>query len=334
MMKHFTIPIFIPELACPFQCIYCDQHKISGKESVPDKDKVLQIIHDHLATFPKKKRVVELGFFGGNFTGIPLSEQEAYLKLVQPFIESKQINGIRLSTRPDYINKKVLELLLNYNVTTIELGAQSLDDEVLKLSGRGHTAAEVITASEHIKKYGFRLGLQMMIGLPGDTLQKAKLTAQGIADLGTHETRIYPTLVIKGTFLEQMYLKGEYKPLSLDEAIKWTKEVINIFESSGVIVLRTGLHPSDGLLDGSDLVAGPFHPSFKELVLTDIWYDRLKTLKKSDARKVHIFVPPKSLNWAIGYEAKNKKFLLEHFEYVVFQTDPELSGREFHVDYY
>jgi len=333
-MKHFTIPVFIPELACPFQCIYCDQHKISGKETVPDEEAVLQTIHEHLETFPKKKRMVELGFFGGNFTGLDLKEQEAYLKLAQPFIEDKKIAGIRLSTRPDYINKEVLELLKKYNVSTIELGAQSLDDEVLKFSARGHTAADVIVASENIKKSGFQLGLQMMLGLPGDTLQKARLTAQGIADLGARETRIYPTLVIKGTHLEKMYNEGTFKPLSLSEAVSWSKEVLLIFEAAGVRVLRTGLHPSDGLLGGQDLVAGPFHQSFKELVLTGIWHDRLKKLVNSNASKVHIFVPPKALNWAIGYEARNKKFLLEHFEYVVFQIDPALSGREFHVDYY
>jgi histone acetyltransferase (RNA polymerase elongator complex component) len=333
-MKHFTIPVFIPELACPFQCIYCDQHKITGKESVPGKEQVLQTIHEHLQTFPKKKRVVDLGFFGGNFTGIPLEEQEAFLELARPFLENGQINGIRLSTRPDYINDEVLELLKRYRVNTIELGAQSLDDQVLKLSKRGHTAGDVARASRQIRKAGFRLGLQMMLGLPGDTMQKAKLTAQGIADLGALETRIYPTLVIKGTKLEKMYRDGSYEPLSLDEAVRWAKEAMKIFEDAGIIVLRTGLHPSEGMLHGDDLVAGPFHPSFKELVLTEIWHDLFKKLVHSNARKVHVFVPPKSLNWAVGYEARNKKFLLEHFEYVVFQTDPSLKGRAFHVDYY
>lgn len=333
-MKHYTIPVFIPELACPFQCIYCDQHKISGKGAVPGKEQVLQSIKEHLATIPKKKRKVELGFFGGNFTGLPLDEQEAFLSLAQPFMENGQINGIRLSTRPDYINDEVLEMLARYGVATIELGAQSMDDEVLKLSARGHTVSDVISASRHIKNKGFRLGLQMMLGLPGDTLQKARHTAQSITDLGAHETRIYPTLVIKGTQLEIMYREGAYEPLSLEEAIQWTKEVLKIFEASGVKVLRTGLHPSDGLLDGQDLIAGPFHQSFKELVLTEIWYEQLKRLIHSNARKIHIFVPPKELNWAIGYEAKNKKYLLEHFEYVVFQTDASLSGRKFHADYY
>jgi histone acetyltransferase (RNA polymerase elongator complex component) len=333
-MKHFTIPVFIPELACPFQCIYCDQHRITGKESVPDKEEVLHTIHEHLSSFPKKKRMVDLGFFGGNFTGIPMQEQEAYLQLAQPFLNDGKINGIRLSTRPDYINDEVLDLLKRNNVSTIELGAQSLDDEVLRLSRRGHTASDVFNAAQKIRKAGFRLGLQMMLGLPGDTLQKAKLTAQGIADLGALETRIYPTLVIKGTMLDKMHRKGSYEPLSLNEAVRWAKEVMKIFEEAGIIVLRTGLHPSEGILNGNDLVAGPFHPSFKELVLTEIWHDLLKKLVHSNAQKIHIFVSPKSLNWAVGYEAKNKKFLLEHFEYVVFQKDPSLTGREFHVDYY
>jgi histone acetyltransferase (RNA polymerase elongator complex component) len=219
-------------------------------------------------------------------------------------------------------------------VSTIELGAQSLDDEVLRLSRRGHTAADVVNASRKISKAGFKLGLQMMLGLPGDTLQKARMTAQGIADLGARETRIYPTLVIKGTTLEKMYREGSYEPLSLDEAVRWAKEVMKIFEEAGIIVLRTGLHPSEGILSGNDLIAGPFHPSFKELVLTEIWHDLLKKLVYSSAQKLHIYVSPKSLNWAIGYGGKNKKYLLQYFDYVVFQKDQSLKGREFHIDYY
>ena len=230
--QHFNIPVFIPELACPFQCIYCNQQKISGRLKIPSPKEIDRIIIDHLNTISKNKSEIELAFFGGNFTGIPVNEQEEYLKLVQPYINSGQISGIRLSTRPDYINNKVLELLKKYNVKTIELGAQSLDDDVLKLSKRGHTAKDTERASEIILKAGFSLGLQMMIGLPGDTLGKSIFTAKKIIELGADNTRIYPALVIKDTKMEKMYAEGKYHPLSLEDAVRWSKELLLIFEKA------------------------------------------------------------------------------------------------------
>jgi histone acetyltransferase (RNA polymerase elongator complex component) len=330
--KHYTIPVFLPELACPFRCIYCDQFNISGKEKIPTPNDVKNIVYEHLASFTENNRTVEIGFFGGNFTGISEQTQIEFLDTAQKFVDKGIISSIRLSTRPDYIDNHVLDVLKRYSVKTIELGAQSMDDEVLKMSGRGHTAKDVIKASDLIISYGFNLGLQMMLGLPGDTLKKAKNTAQAIVDCGAVETRIYPLLVIKGTELENLYLSGDYTPLTLDEAVIWTKEVYKIFESAGVKILRVGLHPSEDLAKGDALVAGPFHQSFKELVLTELWSDELGKLC---ANKVHeelkIAVPSDQINYAIGYYGKNKKMLLDYYSLVTFLADNELNNREFIV---
>lgn len=332
MTKHYTIPIFIPELACPFQCVFCNQKKISGHQNIPDEKEIVATIEDHLQTFKQVERIVEVGFFGGSFTGIPIDEQRSYLKLIEPFIMSGDISGIRLSTRPDYINAEILSMLKDHNVATIELGAQSFDDEVLRKSRRGHTALQLEKASEMILKEGFNLGLQMMIGLPGDNLDKAIFTANKIINTGAHNTRIYPAVVIKDTVMHNWYKEGKYKPLSLDSAVKWTKQILPLFEQAKVNVIRVGLHPSEGILSGEELIAGPFHSSFKELVLSAIWNDILMPLLNFDEiNNIEVLVPEKELNYAIGYQSANKKMLLEKFNSVKFMPDSTLEGREFKI---
>lgn len=319
MLKHYNIPIFIPELACPFQCAFCNQEKISGHNLIPDDAEIIETIETHLNSFKEKNRFVEVAYFGGSFTGIPFEQQEHFLGLVQPFIKNGSVQSIRLSTRPDYIDSKILTMLKKHNVGTIELGAQSLDDGVLQKSHRGHNAQQVEEASKLIHEFGFKLGLQMMIGLPGDSLEKSLATAKNIIELGADNTRIYPALVIKGTAMHQWFEKGKYTPLSLEEAVNWTKQILPIFEDAGVNIIRVGLHPSEGLLTGEELIAGPFHISFRELVLTEIWSDKLKPLLKThQGKSLKITVPFGSLNHAIGYKAKNKKMLLEKFDRVDF----------------
>ncbi|MGE5430803.1 MAG: elongator complex protein 3 [Syntrophomonadaceae bacterium] len=332
-IKHYTIPVFIPELACPFQCVFCDQRKISGKQESPLVEEVRRTIEEHLATIPPAGTYVEIGFFGGNFTGIPLGLQETYLASAGEYLKSGRIKGIRLSTRPDYISAEKLKLLKSYGVSSIELGAQSLDPDVLRLSGRGHNAEDITEASGLILQEGFSLGLQMMIGLPGDTPEKSIFTARRIVELGADNTRIYPTLVIKGTKLEQMYLRGKYKPLELNEAVLRAKSVTEIFESAGVKIIRMGLHPSEGLLSGEHLVAGPYHVSFRELVQTEIWNGILKPLRAEGGKVLTVSVSPAEFNSAVGYNARNKKELLENFHKVRFITDPAIKGRKFIADY-
>jgi histone acetyltransferase (RNA polymerase elongator complex component) len=318
--------------ACPFQCIYCDQEKISGHAKIPDEKYVLKIIKKHLETIPADAEI-QVGFFGGTFTGLKPEIQQMYLEVVQPFIRNGSIKSIRLSTRPDFISSENLELLKKYYVETIELGAQSMDDGVLKKSGRGHKAQKTIEASGLIREKDFRLGLQMMIGLPGDTSEKSINTAKKFVELGAQDVRIYPTLVIKGTPLEKLYHSGKFSPLTLEDAVNLTAAIIPVFENAGVNVIRVGLHPSEGLMDKSDLIAGPFHVSFKELVLTKLWHEQLCNIARDRHNDLTVFIPPGELNYAVGYEAGNKKMLLEKFRRVRFKIDSQLTNRNYHVDY-
>jgi histone acetyltransferase (RNA polymerase elongator complex component) len=332
--RHFTIPVFIPMEACPFQCIFCDQNRIICKTAVPSADDVLSILHQYLSTIPEKNSEIEVGFFGGTFTGLSPERQKSYFDAILPFIKDGRINGIRLSTRPDFISPEILDLLRKYPVKTIELGAQSMDDEVLKRSGRGHTSLDTEKASRIILEAGFTLGLQMMIGLPGDTEEKSLDTAKKIVELGASETRIYPVIVIKGTLLENLLREGKYIPLELEEAISMTKNIVRIFDKSNVKIIRIGLHPSEGLLNRNDYIAGPFHPSFRELVMTSAWTDRFRDLlNEKPGESIEIRVNPAELNTAIGYYGKNRKLLEKHFRTVKFMADPEIKERTFHADH-
>jgi len=301
---------------------------------MPGPEDVSEIIEKHLATFPKRKKEIQVGFFGGNFTGIAIEEQEAYLKVAHTYLKEGKIQGIRLSTRPDYITEQVIKLLKKYKVSTVELGAQSMVDEVLQKSGRGHTVADIIKASGMIKSARIRLGLQMMIGLLGDKAEYDLQTASAFVDLEADDTRIYPTIVIKGTALEKLYHDGKYKVLSMEEAVKRTSEVYKIFETGNVRVIRVGLHPSEGLISGEELVAGPFHEAFRELVMTELWAEQLSPLINDlENKHLEIHTSPAQYNYAIGYAAKNKKNLLKHYDTVVFIRDDNLKDREYNVNY-
>ncbi len=316
-MKHYNIPIFIPELACPNQCIYCNQRHISGQLQAVKPEEIKQIIDQHLATFIKPSHI-ELAFFGGSFTGIDEKDMITYLETVQPYIEQGEIKNIRISTRPDYISEKILDILKRYNVQNIELGAQSLNEDVLAFSKRGHTVKDVEKASELIRNYGFSLGLQMMIGLPLDSVEKSKETAKKILDLGAESTRIYPTLVINNTELADLYRAGQYKALSLEEAVEWTAEIYKIFSQTDITILRVGLHPSEALIKGEQLLAGPFHVSFKELVLSKIWAEKLENISRETK---NILVNPREINYAIGYGSVNKKKLQQKNPNLKFISD-------------
>ncbi|MBO4744939.1 MAG: radical SAM protein [Bacteroidales bacterium] len=313
MKSHYTIPIFIPQKACPFQCVYCNQYKITDHQQSLEPEEVINTIERYLTTFPEKA-VKRIGFFGGSFTGMSIEEQNRYLDIVQPYIDAGKIDTIQLSTRPDYINEEILENLKKHRVSIVELGAQSLDERILAIVGRGHSVKDVEEASKMINGYGFELGLQMMIGLPGDTREGALRTAHKIIELGAKNTRIYPTLVIKDTVLERMYNDGEYTPLSLEEAVEWCSELMQLFEANNVKILRMGLHPSEGLMNHSSLIAGPFHVSFRELVMTRIWHDRLVKIfaGRNGDEQIVIEVPKDEMRYVIGYGSANRKLLKDN----------------------
>jgi len=331
LQRHNIIPVFIPDLACPHQCVFCNQKNISGRKNIPDADEVASIIDTHLSTISAENHV-EIGFFGGNFTGVERAKQKELLAAAGKYIRDGRIKSIRISTRPDYIDDEVLCFLKEHFVSVIELGAQSFDDNVLRLSGRGHQAQHTLTATKSIKEHGFQLGLQMMVGLPGDTIDQSILTARKIVQLNADNTRIYPVIVIKDTPLEKLFTEHKYRALSIDEAVLWVKEVYKIFEEAGIDILRVGLHPSEGLINKDVYVAGPFHVSFRELVLTELWKDALVSLLQcSENKKLVITVPESELNYAIGYGASNKKMLQTHFSHITFATDTVLKGRNYHA---
>ena len=319
MKTHYIIPVFIPGRACPFSCIYCNQYKITDHVKQPDSDEINKTIENYLRTFPENA-VKRVGFFGGSFTGMSIKEQNMYLDVVQPYIKEGLIDEIQLSTRPDYINEDILDNLKEHHVSIVELGAQSLNKEVLRMAGRGHSVEDVERASKMINAYGFDLGLQMMIGLPGDTYETTMETAAKLVELGARNTRIYPTLVIKDTILESMYINRQYIPLTLDEATDWCKDLVVYFEEHNVLVLRVGLHPSEGLMTGEALISGPFHVSFKQLVMTKIWREKLERMIKGNkpGDDIEIHVPLDEINYAIGYGSSNRKWLKTRFKNVRF----------------
>jgi len=265
MKKHMIIPIFVPHNGCPHCCIFFNQKKISGYKTSFDERQVRNEIEIYLKTAADVPHI-EIAFFGGSFTGIPIEEQKSYLMLATEYVHNYNLDGIRLSTRPDMITKKILDLLSHYPVIGIELGVQSMSNDVLLASKRGHTAADVVQACKYIRSYSFDLGLQMMLGLPGDTIELALYTAEQIISLDPDMVRIYPTLVIQDTELATMYQQGLYTPWDLETTIHLCLEILPRFEAAGIKVLRVGLQTTQGIQLGQDIIAGPFHPALRQLI--------------------------------------------------------------------
>ena len=313
-MKYYNIPIFLPELACPFRCVYCNQFSITGKQQTPDIQYVKNTIDQYLASFTATDRFVEVAFFGGNFTGLPVKMQDDFLKIVQPYLEKGVIQGIRCSTRPDYIDEKRVKTLKSFGMRNIELGAQTTNDLILQKCGRGHTFRDIENASQIIVNEGITLGLQMMIGLPFDTFENDMQTAHDIVRLGAKETRIYPCIVVKDTELERLYRSGDYSPLTLDEAVEQSATLYEFFTENDVKVLRIGLHTSDDL-NGDAFVAGPYHKNFAEMVFSRLWGRKFDKIDE-ESDEIVIEVPENQLNHAIGYKGENKKKLEERYKKV------------------
>lgn len=324
MMKHYNIPIFLPELACPYRCVYCNQFSITGNDDIVKPEDVKNIIDSHLASFKEENRFVEVAFFGGNFTGLPVKMQNDYLEVVQPYLDKNLIHGIRCSTRPDYISLQRVKEIKHLGMRNIELGAQSTNDEVLKHCKRGHTYDDIVEASQIILSEGITLGLQMMIGLPYDSEEKDFQTAKDIVNLGAKETRIYPCIVVKDTELEALYRNGDYKALSINEAVSRSSKLYSYFIENQVKVLRIGLHQSDEL-DKEGYVAGPYHKNFAEMVFSHIWKEKFENLKISESenlkKDIIINVPASQINHAIGWNGENKRMLLDRFDKVEFKAN-------------
>jgi len=270
--KQLIIPIFLPFGGCPHRCVFCDQEKITGRSTMPEIGGVEETIERYLSTWNagndgnggKGAGRKEVAFYGGSFTGLKEDVQEGYLKAAHRFVLNGEIDALRISTRPDYIGRDSLEFLKRYNVEIIELGVQSLSDDVLRLSGRGHDSTDTVRAVTAIKNVDLKVGFQLMPGLPGDTREKIIETAEKTVQLRPDFVRIYPTLVIRDTPLYRMYLEGRYAPWALSDMVEVLKEVFAGFKEASIPVIRVGLHHSKEMSD--NIVAGPYHPSLRDML--------------------------------------------------------------------
>lgn len=309
--KHINIPVFIPHLGCPNNCVFCNQRAISGKKEF-FADSVIAEIEEVLSTI-KEKIECEIAFFGGSFTGIDRELMVSLLDIGQSYVDKNRVSSMRLSTRPDYINDEILEILSSYSVKTIELGIQSMDDSVLLASKRGHTAAQTEQACEKIKKAGFDLVGQMMVGLPGSNMENEKNTAEKICKMGADGTRVYPTVVFYDTELCEMARNGDYIPLDEHNAIIRTKEVLKIFDKYRVPCIRVGLCASENLSSDEAVYGGANQSAIGEMAIGEIFFEKmdeqlskLSTDEMADLKKnAIVYVPSGCQSKAIGQKKKN-----------------------------
>ena len=309
-MKHSNVSIFVPHVGCPNKCAFCNQHTISGKTSLPTPESVREICKSALNQVSDTKNA-EIAFFGGSFTAIDREYMISLLSAAGEFVGENGFYGIRISTRPDCIDDEILEILKNNKVTAIELGAQSMNDRVLLLNDRGHTADDVRKASELIKQYGFELGLQMMTGLYGSDVETDVYTAKEILKIKPQTVRIYPTVILENTKLSELLKNGEYKPYGFDEAVELCSKLLIEFEENGVKVIKLGLHASE--IVESEMVGGFYHPAFRELCESRIFLERIKSEVGFDEnvasefpyKNVMIEVCEKNVSKAIGHKKSN-----------------------------
>ena len=336
MKKHVNIPIFIPHLGCPNQCVFCNQRTISGVERF-DISQVRIEIESALATVDTNQEA-EIAFFGGSFTGIDRELMISLLKLANEYILSGSVKSIRCSTRPDYIDDEVLDILKEYNVDTVELGLQSTSDKVLLLSKRGHLRSDEEKACRLIVSRGFKLVGQMMIGLPGSTLEDEIQTADFIIESGAVGARIYPTVVFRDTELCDMSERGEYSPIGLKDAIERSAVILEMFYSSGVDVIRIGLCASENLSDEEKYYAGPNHPALGEMIEGALFYNRItRSLDKRRSYigdEIRIYVAPGCLSKAIGQKKSNKERIIREYGFkdIKFKESDSLFGYELMIE--
>ena len=324
--NKYTIPIFIPHKGCNNECVFCNQKKISGQVGQVTIEDVKNKIEEYLGyyTDQEKDKKVEIAFFGGSFTGLEVDNQRKYLEIANKYIRNGKVQTIRISTRPDYINREILEMLKEYNVETVELGVQSMDDGVLIASKRGHNSKDVVDASRLIKDYGFKLGHQVMIGLPESTLEKEIYTSKKSIELGPDVVRIYPVYVLRETKLWEMLEDKDYTQVSLEDSVERTKRVYSEYIKKNINVIRVGLQVTDEINEKNANIKGPVCDNYKERILSSIMKDVIE--RKFQKRKSKLIyrlmeriynsnsvitkVPVAQINYAKG----NNKCNMDYFE--------------------
>lgn len=325
--KKYVIPVFIPHLGCPNDCSFCNQRAITARQSPITPQDVTKEIETYLAYCHTRPQGAELAFYGGSFTGIGEDRMRAYLERAIPYLESGVIESIRVSTRPDYIDNEILNLLWEYGVRTIELGAQSMVDEILMDNDRGHTSQDTRRAVEVIRGRGFRLGIQMMLGLYAAKREDEMKSAREILKLSPDFVRIYPTLVLKGTKLEGLLIDGDYEPLSLHETIDLLVEIVPCFESAGIPIIRLGLYESGE--QPLDVAGGPRHPAIRQLVYSQLYFDMLRDslLKQELSESLCITAGDEELSYLVGHRGENRKRLRECFGFTSIRFNRDPSGK-------
>ncbi len=320
-----VIPVFVPHLGCPHSCAFCNQRSISGSVEAANGEKTAGIIERALA---ESGPGAQVAFYGGSFTAVEPALQEELLSAVLPFIERGDVCSVRVSTRPDCIDAEALSRLRRGGVGAVEIGAQSMDEDVLIRSSRGHTAEDVRKAARAIKSAGFRLVLQMMTGLPGDTREKSVRTAVELAELGPDGVRIYPTVVVRGTELERLWLSGEYKPQTPDEAAEWCADLLEVFGSYGIPVIRLGLNPSNEL-SGGDALAGAYHPAMGELAQGVFYLRKIEKLLENGRRGdcLRIRVPEGRASAVIGQRRRNIRELEARYGFKKVEVIEDKAAR-------
>ncbi len=311
--RRRIIPVFVPHLGCPHRCVFCDQRRISGEQRPAAPGDVVKAIEEGLSR-GSPETPPTLAFYGGSFTAIPVAEQRALLSAAKPYFDSGRIADIRLSTRPDAVDESILSMLRQYGVRTVELGVQSMDGEVLRLSERGHTAEQAEKAAKMVKAAGFELILQMMTGLPGDTPDKSLETARSFVALRPDGVRIYPTVVIRGTPLYDLWSSGAYAEHTVEDAVELCAGLSELFDAANIPIVRLGLNPTDDL-SGGGAAAGAYHPALGELVLSRRYLQRERALLSEDDRGKNVLfaVRPGRVSAAAGQKRANILALREEY---------------------
>lgn len=329
-VKHANVAIFVPHAGCPCQCSFCDQRAITGQAAPPGPQDVEQAASIAARSLGDRAGRAEIAFFGGSFTAIDRGYMESLLRAASKCVKQYGFMGIRVSTRPDVVERETLYTLQKYGVTAVELGAQSMDEGVLALNKRGHTAAQTAAAAGRVREMGFELGLQMMTGLYGDSPRLALATADKLIALQPATVRVYPTVVLPGTPLAGLYKQGLYRPQALEEAVELCAQLLEKFEGAGVRVIRMGLHAQRDV--EARMLAGPYHPAFRQLVESRVFLRRLEAeLAKTGPGDYRVAVKPEYLSTAQGQAKSNSKELAAKGYRVAFLQDGGVPAGGFRI---
>ena len=363
MKRHAIIPIFIPHQGCPNDCAFCNQRLVTARSAAPSAPEMAAAMDAWLSTLTNPRPpVIEVALYGGSFTGLPRDQQARYLQIALSYKQKGLVDRIRLSTRPDYIDEDILLFLKGFQVDVIELGAQSFDQEVLRLSNRGHDSAAIYQSSRLIRRFGFTLGLQLMVGLPGDSYEKALFSAREAVFCRPAMARLYPTVILEGTDLSRRYKEGLYRPFSQEEMLRATKDMYRILTGAGIQIIRVGLKSSDLVRnDGQGVLGNSFHPAFRQLVEGELAKEDLEkqllsllSRKKNQAPslcpsslssfsplsdssgkaggkkqigRVRFLCHPRSFSNMLGNKGRNRAYFQNHYPFLTFrfQTDSSMK---------